>query len=64
MRLLLLTVTIAFAFPLAGASGSRAQCKRSCRRDYDLCRKRAANKQGRKACAAFKKTCNHSCLAT
>jgi len=64
MRPLLLTVTIALALPLAGATGSRAQCKRSCERDYNLCLKRAANKQGRKTCAAFKKTCSRACPAS
>ena len=63
MRLFLLAATIALALPLTGATGSRAQCKRSCDRDYDLCLKRSANKQGRKTCAAFKKTCNRGCPA-
>jgi hypothetical protein len=63
MRIFSLTAVFALALPLLGATGTRSQCKQACVRDYELCIKRAANKQGRKTCAVFRKSCNNGCPA-
>ncbi|MEQ1884376.1 MAG: hypothetical protein ABL967_04895 [Bryobacteraceae bacterium] len=63
MRLFLLTLMIAVALPLVGASGYRAQCRNACDRDYDLCLKRSVSKAARKTCAVFHKTCKRNCPA-